>query len=70
MCAKGFAMTQSPWAHTNAHPTKSEWDSADAKPYKHTQTLAIRKEQRDSTDTKSYRHTNARSAKNENDNMI
>ena len=23
-------------AHTDAHPTKSEWDSANAKPYKHT----------------------------------
>ena len=22
--------------HTDAHPTKSEWDSANAKPYKHT----------------------------------
>lgn len=45
-------------------PTKSEWDSADAKPYKHAQTLAIRKGQCYSTNAKSYRHANARSAKN------
>ena len=25
-------------------PTKSGWDSSNAKPYKHTQTLALRKE--------------------------
>ena len=28
---------------TSPSPTKSEWDSANTKPYKHTQTLALRK---------------------------
>ena len=31
-------------AHTDAHPTKSEWDSANAKPYKHTDDCTTKSE--------------------------
>ena len=31
-------------AHTDAHPTKSEWDSANAKPYKHTDDCSTKSE--------------------------
>ena len=48
---KGFARTQSPWAHTDPRPTKSEWDSANAKPYKHTDDC-ITKSDGDSADAK------------------
>ena len=31
-------------AHTDPHPTKSEWDSANAKPYKHTDDCSTKSE--------------------------
>ena len=31
-------------AHTDAHPTKSEWDSANAKPYKQTDDCSTKSE--------------------------
>jgi len=31
-------------AHTDPHPTKSEWDSANAQPYKHTDDCSMKSE--------------------------
>ena len=51
-------------AHTDPHPTKSEWDSANAKPYKHTDDCGMKSEW-DSANAKPYKHTDDCSTKSE-----
>ena len=51
-------------AHTDPHPTKSEWDSANAKPYKHTDDCSTKSEW-DSANAKPYKHTDDCSTKSE-----
>ena len=51
-------------AHTDPHPTKSEWDSANAKPYKHTDDCSMKSEW-DSANAKPYNHTDDCSTKSE-----
>ena len=45
-------------------PTKSEWDSANAKPYKHTDDCSMKSEW-DSANAKPYKHTDDCSTKSE-----